>query len=127
MSINKAQKRILVVDDEDHIRNILMRTLIAEGYDVTGASSGAEAVSRVEDETFDVLISDVRMPGMDGLETVRAIKARQPDIIAVMASGVSEEEIAQADAIAAGAIAYFTKPYTLDELLTTLEEVLRGE
>jgi len=127
MSINKAQKRILVVDDEDHIRNILMRTLIAEGYDVTGASSGAEAVSRVEDDTFDVLISDVRMPGMDGLETVRAIKARQPDIIAVMASGVSEEEIAQADAIAAGAIAYFTKPYTLDELLTTLEEVLRGE
>jgi len=104
-----------------------MRTLIAEGYDVTGASSGAEAVSRVEDDTFDVLISDVRMPGMDGLETVRAIKARQPDIIAVMASGVSEEEIAQADAIAAGAIAYFTKPYTLDELLTTLEEVLRGE
>jgi len=127
MSINKAQKRILVVDDEDHIRNILMRTLIAEGYDVTGASSGAEAVSRVEDDAFDVLISDVRMPGMDGLETVRAIKARQPDIIAVMASGVSEEEIAQADAIAAGAIAYFTKPYTLDELLTTLEEVLRGE
>jgi len=124
MNMEKAQKRILVVDDEDSIRRIMVRTLIAEGYDVTGASSGAEAVAKVENDIFDVLISDVRMPGMDGLETVRAIKARQPEIIAVMASGVSEQEIAQADAIAAGAIAYFTKPYTLDDLLTTLEEVL---
>ena len=127
MSIDAVQKRVLVVDDEDHIRNILVRTLIAEGYDVTGASSGPEAIDKVADNTFDVLISDVRMPGMNGLETVRAIKARQPKIIAVMASGVSEEEIAQADAIAAGAIAYFTKPYSLDELLITLEEVLLSE
>jgi len=124
MNMEKAQKRVLVVDDEDNIRSILIRTLMAEGYDVTGASSGAEAVAKVEDDTFDVLISDVRMPGMDGLETVRAIKARQPDIIAMMASGVSEQEIAQAEAIAAGAIAYFTKPFTLDDLLKTLEEIL---
>jgi len=127
MNMEKAQKRVLVVDDEDSIRRIMVRTLMAEGYDVTGASSGAEAVAKVEKGIFDVLISDVRMPGMDGLETVRATKARQPEIIAMMASGVSEQEIAQADAIAAGAIAYFTKPYSLDELLTTLEEVFFGE
>ena len=127
MNIEKAQKRILVVDDEDHIRRILVRTLMAEGYDVSDASSGADAITKVIDSTFDILISDVRMPGMNGLEAVRAIKAKRPEIIAVITSGVADEETAQAEAIAAGASAYFTKPYSLDELLMTLEEILLGD
>jgi len=127
MNVEKAQKRILVVDDEDHIRRILVRALMAEGYDVSDASNGADAITKVIDSTFDILISDVRMPGMNGLEAVRAIKSKRPEVIAVITSGVADEETAQAEAIAAGASAYFTKPYSLDELLTTLEEILLGE
>ena len=127
MNTKRAQTRILVVDDEDHIRKILVRTLLAEGYDVSDASSGADAVAKASETAFDILISDVRMPGMNGIEAVRSIKATKPDIIAVITSGVAEEEMAQAEAMAAGASAYFTKPYSLDELLVTLEEILFGE
>jgi len=124
VNTKRAQTRILVVDDEDHIRKILVRTLLAEGYDVCDAPSGFDAIAKAAESAFDVLISDIRMPGMDGLELVRTIKADHPDIVAVMTSGVAEEEITQADAMAAGASAYFTKPYTLDELLVTIEEIL---
>ena len=72
--------RILVVDDEPDVREICSRGLRQMGYDVTKAASGQEAVAMAKQEPFDILLVDILMPGMDGLQTFQAIKSLQPDV-----------------------------------------------
>jgi two-component system C4-dicarboxylate transport response regulator DctD len=81
---------VLLVDDNDTLRRALRRTLTAEGHQVVEASNGREAVQRSREEDFDLIVSDVRMPDMDGVELLRAIHERDADLPVVLITGDPE-------------------------------------
>ncbi len=105
----------LVVDDQPRLRSALSRFLLGVGYRCLEAGSGPEAIAVLENEDVAVLISDVRMPGMDGLELLRVTRRRWPDLAVIMVTGVADVETA-VDCLRVGAVDYVTKPYQLDEL-----------
>lgn len=121
----KEDKRfqVLVVDDDQEIGYMFQR-LLGGPQAVTLARDGYEALERVKADQFDLIFLDVRLPGMDGVETLEVIKDIQPDAIVVMMSGYSvEEEIKRAMSL--GAQDFLAKPFEdIDEIMT-IEEVAR--
>jgi CheY-like chemotaxis protein len=111
--------RILIVDDEPELLEILEAQLEMAGYDVTCAGSGAEAVEEARRAPFDLLLTDFKMPGMDGLSTLAAVTALRPGVRAVLMTGYSSEEVRAAVRARGGAL--LEKPFDLDELLRVLE------
>jgi two-component system, OmpR family, KDP operon response regulator KdpE len=115
--------RILVVDDDPQIRRVLRTTLIAQGYEVVDARSGDEALERVRAEKFDLVILDMNMPGMNGLETCRSIRSNSD--IAIIMLTVRDSEADKVEALDAGADDYVTKPFGSPELLARIRAALR--
>jgi len=105
----------LVVDDQPRLRSALSRFLQNIGYRCLEAESGPDAIHVLENEDVAVLISDIRMPGMDGLELLRVTRRRWPDLAVIMVTGVADVETA-VDCLRVGAVDYVMKPYQLDEL-----------
>ena len=101
--------RILVVDDDEGVRTFLAEALEADGYDVQQAADGAAAIRRLEAESFHVLVTDLRMPVMDGMALVRRARAEQPEleIVVLTAHGTVETAI---EAMKLGAFDYLQKP-----------------
>jgi len=108
--------RILVVDDEKNIRSTLADILSDQGYDVTTAGTGERAVKLCSRQVFDVVLLDVRMPGIDGVEAFRQIRAKRRDVRVIMMSAYSIAELRR-EALAAGALAFMRKPLDLDSLV----------
>ena len=107
--------RILVVDDEVGTCNLLSEFLGRKRYDVSIALSAQEAISSIESKRPDVVLLDIRMPGMDGIELLRRIKQFDKDIDVIMITAVNEEGVGRR-AIELGAYDYITKPISLDYL-----------
>ncbi|MCC6546850.1 sigma-54-dependent Fis family transcriptional regulator [Candidatus Sumerlaeota bacterium] len=107
---------ILIVDDEENIRFTLRELLRREaaGYHVEEASNGLEAVEKVKRQRYDLVIMDVRMPKLDGMEALKQMRDAHPDIIVVMITAHGTQRLA-AEAVVAGAYDYFTKPFELNE------------
>ena len=117
-------RRILVVDDEPGIRDLLTYELTSQGYHVTTARDGREALERVAKDHFNVIISDVKMPKMDGLETLEAIKKIDPDVEVIMATGFGTIETA-VTAMKAGAYDFIQKPFqNIQELFALVEKAM---
>lgn len=117
---------ILIVDDEPELRNLLQDFLESHGFRVAQAASGSEAVERFKQLSPAVVFLDIKMPGMDGLTTLRQLKAIQPNVTAVMLTGVEEEE-AMEEALALGAEDYILKPFNFEYLETILlSKILLG-
>jgi CheY-like chemotaxis protein len=116
--------RILIVDDEQDLRETLGDLLSAAGYLVTTADSGANALAAARTDRFDLLLTDLRMPGMDGADTLTAIKQIDPEIRVVVVTGYSSEEVA-ADCHRRGADEVVPKPFEFDALLHLVERLLR--
>jgi two-component system KDP operon response regulator KdpE len=115
--------RILVVDDEPQLRSVLRSTLSALGFVVADAASGEAAIGKVRDEKFDLILLDVNMPGLSGLEICRTIRERSDvSIIMLTVRGRSQDKI---DALNAGADGYVTKPFDVNELLARIRATLR--
>ncbi|HYZ78839.1 MAG TPA: response regulator transcription factor [Gaiellaceae bacterium] len=116
--------KILVVDDERAVRESLRRALELEGYDVDLAGDGLEGLARVEESQPDVLILDVLMPGMDGLEMCRRLRrgGNRLPVLMLTARDAVENRVAGLDA---GADDYVTKPFALEELLARVRALLR--
>jgi DNA-binding NtrC family response regulator len=114
--------RILVVDDESSQRELIGGFLRKQGHEVFLAGSGAEALARVRETRVDLVLSDFRMPGMSGIELLRAVKAVNPEIpfILVTAYGTVETAV---QAMQEGAADYLTKPLDLEELLLRIGRV----
>jgi len=115
--------RVLVVDDDPQIRRVLRTTLISQGYEVVDARSGDEALERVRAEKLDVVILDMNMPGMNGIETCRLIRAGSD--IAIIMLTVRDSEADKVEALDAGADDYVTKPFGSPELLARIRAALR--
>lgn len=113
--------RILVVDDEDDLLDVLEYELTDAGYDVTCAHDAREALARTAQQDFDLVLTDLKMPGMDGLELLRVLQRAQPGFGAIVMTGfVSEEVRATLDA---WEHQYLAKPFGIEELLSAI----RGE
>jgi DNA-binding NtrC family response regulator len=115
---------ILVVDDDDVAREMLTEALRREGYSVVPAESGEEALEILEEESLELVITDVRMSGMSGIELLKSIKEQRPDtlVIVVTAFGNSAVTI---DAISAGAFDFISKPFKVDKIRRVVENALQ--
>ena len=110
-----AKARILVVDDEKSMRDLLSITLEKEGYDVLTAAGGEPAIEALHRETVDAVITDLRMPKVDGLQVLRVAKEISPDTAVIVITAVASTETA-VEAMKLGAYDYITKPFKLDEV-----------
>ncbi|MDX1982902.1 MAG: response regulator transcription factor [Bryobacteraceae bacterium] len=115
--------RILVVDDEPQIRRVLRTTLAAQGYEVFDARSGEEALEAVRDQRFDLILLDMNMPGIGGLETCREIRSTSE--VAILMLTVRDSEQDKVNALDAGADDYITKPFGMPEVLARIRAALR--
>jgi len=118
--------RVLIVDDEENIRHLLLVVLKKAGYEPTAVSGGREALAVLEQERFGVVISDIRMPDMDGRELLREIRSREIDVYAVMMSAYGGDEVA-IQCMKEGAYDYFNKPFTADEVILLLRKIEERE
>jgi len=114
--------RILVVDDELVVRDSLKEWLAEEGYTVAMAASGSEALAALDAGTFHLMLLDIKMPGMDGVEVLERAKSRSPDLTVVMMTAYATVETA-VDAMRIGALDYLIKPFEVDSLLPKVEEI----
>jgi len=108
--------RILVVDDEPDITNLLCRWLSMEGYECTAASNGEEALNILAGATFDLMVSDITMPGISGIDLLSFVTDRFPDMAVFMATAIRDQKTAVL-ALQLGAYGYSIKPFDRDELL----------
>jgi two-component system KDP operon response regulator KdpE len=118
--------RVLVVDDEPQIRRVMRTALTTAGYEVSDARSGEEAVEQLGDEKFDLILLDVNLPGMSGLEACRVIRhdTLVPDVPIIMLT-VRNAEKDIVEALDAGADDYVVKPFGTPELLARIRAALR--
>ena len=114
---------ILVVDDEENAREGLSKILSKEGYAVDMASNGKEAIETLRRQSFDLVITDMRMPLMDGFEVLREIKKMNENIGVIMITAYGEVE-SYLEAINMGAFEYINKPVRVNELKRVITKVL---
>jgi two-component system, NtrC family, response regulator HydG len=119
----KARPRIVVADDEASARSGLGTLLRDEGFDVTLAEDGSTALARVQESAPDVLVTDLRMPGMDGIELLRKAREVDPELVVVLMTAFAEVETA-VRAMQEGAEHYLTKPLQIDELVLVIRRAL---
>ena len=119
-------ERILVVDDEASMRDVLGRILSAEGYLVTEAGNGKEALTALEKDRFDFILCDIRMPEMGGLELLREVTSRKIPGTVIMMSAFGTVDTA-VEAMKLGAYDYVSKPFMSDEILLTLRKAMERE
>ena len=125
--IHGPLKRVLVVDDEENIRHLLLVVLKKAGYEPTAVAGGEEALRLLGQKDFGIVISDIRMPGMDGralLEEVAAIQGRAPYVVMMSAYGGDDVAI---DCMKGGAYDYFNKPFKADEVVLLLRKIQERE
>lgn len=113
---------ILVVDDDESLRDS-MRMLLSDKYEVVFAVNGREAIQKVEKSIPDLMLLDVRLPEVDGLEVLKTVKGIEPDLDVVMLTAMNTVQFA-VDAIKAGASDYLTKPFDIDAISSLIEKIL---
>lgn len=122
-------KKILVVDDEELIIRSLRKLLEKNGFVVFVAKNGQDALAMVEEENFDLIVADIRMPGINGVETVQSIyetlqKKKLKNIPIIFITGYADEEIRQ-KAKTLKPVAYIYKPFDIPELVDRIKEALK--
>ena len=115
---------ILVIDDDAHIRSSIGKFLIARGHTVIEAANGERGVEVVESQAVDIVITDVKMPGMDGFEVLRRMRYIAPEIEVIVITGVKESENAFR-ALRAGAFDFFSKPFKVEDLNAAIQRTVR--
>jgi len=118
--------RVLIVDDDESLRESLELVLAAEGFEVVTAADGPAALGRLETSSFDVVLCDVRMPGMDGIELLPQLVRRLPGTTVIMMSAYGTQELA-ALAMNRGAYDYLTKPFRPAEVVLTIRKARERE
>lgn len=118
-----AHPRILVVDDEGSIRDLLAKTLALAEYEVDTAADGRTALDRLRQERYDLLIADLKMPGIDGLSVIREAKRYSASLPVIIITGYSTESAA-IEALNLGVSGYLTKPFRVPQVLAAAAKAL---
>jgi len=121
--MTSKQGIILVVDDEEVIRKLLHQKLSGAGYHCEEASSADQALDKLQNNSFALVILDIRMPGKSGVELLPEIKASYPDVAVIMATAITDTNIA-IQCMKQGAYDYLTKPFSLDEVILSVARAL---
>ena len=116
--------RVLLVDDEVELIDRLVRRMEMRRVDVEGANSGSDALAMLDRKEFDVVVLDVKMPKMDGIETLKEIKKRYPIIEVIMLTGHANVEVA-IQGMELGAFDYLLKPIKIDQLLYKIQDAYK--
>ncbi len=119
-----AKDNIVIVDDEKDMREFLEIMLRKEGYDVHGFSSGQTALEYCRDSDCDLAITDLKMPGMNGVDFLKSLRETSPDVLVIMITAYASVDTA-IEAMKAGAYDYFTKPFKVDEIKLNIKKALR--
>ncbi len=117
------QRSILVVDDDPQIRDLLERALTRAGYEVAVAADGRQAIARLEENDYDVVIADILMPERDGLEVVMFLQRERPRTPSIVISSPSNRVFLQSAELL-GATRVVEKPFELDDIMKAIDEVL---
>ena len=116
--------KLLIVDDEDTLRLLVRTELELRGYDVDDADSGETALEKLETDHFTLVILDIRMPGIDGMQVLKRIREKNLAEKVIMLTGVDELKLAR-DSLQFGADDFLTKPYEIRTLLACIDRVLK--
>ncbi|NWL90270.1 MULTISPECIES: response regulator [unclassified Paenibacillus] len=119
------EKKVLIVDDQNGIRILLMEVFSSEGYMTFQAPNGKIALEIVRAESPDLVLLDMKIPGMDGLEILKHIKEVNPEIKVIMMTAYGELDMIK-EATELGALMHFTKPFDIDEIRTAVNMHLKG-
>jgi two-component system response regulator (stage 0 sporulation protein F) len=114
--------KILIIDDEPVIRNLLLDLLAQNGYEVMAAPGGPEGIARAEEMEFDIIFSDIHMPKMNGLETIRRIKEIRPHTVFVVMESYPDKDCELATK--EGVVAHLQKPFNISDVLSVVEDIL---
>jgi CheY-like chemotaxis protein len=114
---------LLVIDDDTHMLSSLSDALIQAGYDVTAASSGQEALDMARNTVFDLVISDVRMAGMDGIECIERLRSERSELKSIVITGYASDDV-PARAMDLASCDYLCKPFTADQLILSVSRAL---
>jgi len=114
---------VLIVDDEETVRNLLGRILEETGYKIITAANGQEALERISELEIDVVLLDIKMPGLSGMEVLGKLTADWPEICVVMVTAVADAQTA-IKAMKLGAYDYITKPFNQDDLVLTMRRAI---
>jgi two-component system, OmpR family, KDP operon response regulator KdpE len=118
-----SKRRILIVDDDSQIRRVMRVTLVAEGYEVSDARNGHDALERIRSARYDLVLLDINMPGLPGIDACRAIRLISELSIIMMTVRHAEND--KVEALNAGADDYITKPFGMPEMLARIRAALR--
>ena len=121
--MNRDKKRILVIEDDAEMRSVLKDFLEEDGFSIEVADDGSEAFGKLAGKTFDLIISDIRMPGFSGLDILPGLKKIQPGISVVLITAFGSDEVRRR-APERGADAYLEKPVHFGELGELIEKML---
>ncbi len=119
--VTMVKMKIMLVDDEERFLQTTQKMIAKKGYDVLTATSGEECLKKLDEELVHVVILDVKMPGMDGVETLKHIKRKFPMVEVIMLTGHATAESA-VEGLKLGATDYLTKPTNIEDLIAKAEE-----
>ncbi len=123
--LKSGQKNILVVDDDMSVRTTFSSVLRQEGYRVTAVKNGYEAIKAIDEESFDLALVDLGMPGMDGIRVLEKIKTRRPQTRVIIFTGYGSITTA-VEAMRKGATDYLNKPFSPEELKAGVKKALEN-
>ncbi|AJS60794.1 response regulator [Paenibacillus sp. IHBB 10380] len=119
------KKKVLIVDDQNGIRILLMEVFSSEGYEMFQAANGRLALEIVRNDAPDLVLLDMKIPGMDGLEILKHIKEINTEIKVIMMTAYGELDMIK-EATELGALMHFTKPFDIDEMRVAVNTQLRN-
>jgi DNA-binding NtrC family response regulator len=126
VDIVELTAKVLVIEDDEVLRQLLIEVLSDQGYQVEAAETGEEGLRAMEQDVFDIILLDINLPGMDGMDVLRLAPARQPDVQVVMMTAFGTVDTA-VEAMKQGAFDYINKPFSTEELLLTIKRALEEQ
>jgi len=116
--------KIFVIDDEQVIRNLFARILTVKGHEVMSVDNGKDALQKVMEQSFDIVFTDMVMPGMDGIVTFKALRKLKPNLPIVIMTGFAVEDKIK-EAMKLGAVDYLYKPFDISDIISILKRLER--
>ena len=126
MDAMKQAKRILMIDDDKHMHRILQLYLRSRNVEVVGVSSGRMALHKLDEESFDLVLTDIQMPGMDGRELIQRIRQKYPDLPILIISAYEEEKF-QNEINSLKNVQMVAKPFDQNTILEKIDKLLQSD